>query len=108
MEVGYGIHRMADDIVQFATEPTVVTLEFVGNTQKRYSFQCATEGSPDLALEYFEYLLKTNDWYYQYSDDHRAYSAGRSSHQLLMSVKNVLESRGISTDELYTKYLPQV
>jgi len=24
-------------------------------------------------------LLKNHDWYYQYSDDHRAYTAGRES-----------------------------
>ena len=28
-------------------------------------------------LEYLENLLSKHDWYYEYSDDHRAWSKGR-------------------------------
>jgi len=44
--------------------------------------------------EFFK-LLENHDWYYQYSDDHRAWTKGRNENQRLQSI--------IQEVPLYTK-----
>ena len=39
----------------------------------------------------FAYALKNHDWYYEYSDDHRYYTAGREQLQELRSVHDNLQ-----------------
>jgi hypothetical protein len=37
----------------------------------------------DMNLQDFDKLLRSHDWYYQYSDDHRVYLAGERQHDAI-------------------------
>lgn len=105
---GYGIHTQSDNIIQFATEPTMVELTFSGenNIQRKYSRQCATDASDEVAVEYLTHLLKTHDWYYNYSDDNRVWRNGQQHSQLIQWTILQLQDRGIDAAALYEQYSP--
>jgi hypothetical protein len=53
-----------------------------------------------------ESLLKTHDWTYFMSDDHRAYRRGADHHQEIISLMNQLKNLGYGekAKELYSMY----
>lgn len=61
---------------------------------------------PDLVQ--YERLLKTHDWTYNYSDDHRAWQNGRIEADELRRYRDILCGLGLDhvADEMYKKYSP--
>jgi len=53
--------------------------------------------------EKLEQLLKRHDWYYEYSDDHRAWAKGGNQRSTIMSL---VSSLGVVGQELYNQYCP--
>lgn len=53
--------------------------------------------------EIFQYILKTHDWYYTYSDDHRVYSKGADVSNLI----DVIRKQDEVFDEMYLRYLDE-
>ncbi len=60
----------------------------------------------DAELERLELMLKTHDWYYDYSDDHSVWRAGQVSWDAIRRLRKQLEDRGMNTDALFHKYAP--
>jgi len=58
------------------------------------------------ALEMFEDMCATHDWYYQYSDDHSVYRKGADAEDRLKRRYTNLKSRGLteSAEAIYKKY----
>lgn len=56
----------------------------------------------------FEELLKTHDWFYDYSDDHRVWDEGRKQAFAIRVARTNLENEGLKAeaDELFSKYQP--
>lgn len=52
-------------------------------------------------LKDFEDLLKSHDWFFNRSDDHRRYKSGLERHKELLDLKKQLGSKG---DILWKKY----
>lgn len=64
----------------------------------------------DVPIEYsFELKLKYHDWTYEYSDDHRYWTAGVAATRVLQAMaKEVIEECGVvKTAELVDKYAPE-
>lgn len=63
----------------------------------------------EVQLELFEQMLKTHDWFYHFSDDHRYYIKGRDSAQRIRVMMERLEELGLKTEanELYENYRPE-
>ncbi len=59
---------------------------------------------PDLTT--LESLLKTHDWYYQYSDDHRVWTKGRERADEIQRQLSICCGLGLDAiaQELYNKY----
>ena len=59
---------------------------------------------PDLTT--LESLLKTHDWYYRYSDDHRVWSKGREQADEIQRQLSICCGLGLDAiaQELYNKY----
>lgn len=57
-------------------------------------------------LEKFEEMLKNHDWYYEYSDDHGVWQAGRRSKGEVMAELTRLKNTEMSQRaiELFEKY----
>lgn len=55
-----------------------------------------------ITLQEFYDLLKTHDWSYQYSDDHRQWTKGRDEEQRLKSI--VSQYKGTAYEKLYQEY----
>lgn len=57
-------------------------------------------------LVQLEELLKNHDWYYNMSDDHRYYTAGRKESQKIQQTIEKLNNNNCSVmaQELYSKY----
>ena len=65
---------------------------------------------PELSdLEIFENLLKSHDWTYHYSDDHRYYIKGRDESQRirLMLAKLCEDGFEEEANALYVSYRPE-
>jgi len=62
---------------------------------------------PDLTT--LESLLKTHDWFYQYSDDHRVWKKGRDQEDEIRRQKDICCGLGLDSvaNELYNKYRPK-
>lgn len=61
-----------------------------------------------LALEMFDAMCKAHDWYYQYSDDHRVYTAGRDAESRLIARFNGLKRRfPEATLAIWNQYSPK-
>ena len=54
------------------------------------------------AMDDYIAKLKAHDWYYDMSDDHRAWKAGNDSYKAIMNLKKVLDPDG----KIYDKYSP--
>jgi hypothetical protein len=59
-------------------------------------------------LDTLEQLLKTHDWTYQYSDDHRAWSKGNDQATEISRQMSICCGLGLDTvaNELYNKHKP--
>ena len=57
-------------------------------------------------LDVLENLLSTHDWYFMYSDDHRAYSKGRSESNEIRRQMDICCGLGLSdkANQLYEHY----
>lgn len=57
-------------------------------------------------LQKLEQLLKAHDWFYQRSDDPRAYRRGSEQRQVILAMVKELHGKdlGIQADELYNQY----
>jgi len=62
---------------------------------------------PDLTT--LESLLKSHDWYYQYSDDHSVWQRGRDQADEIRRQKDICCGLGLDSiaNELYNKYKPK-
>ena len=62
---------------------------------------------PDLTT--LESLLKTHDWFYQYSDDHRVWKKGSDQEDEIRRQKDICCGLGLDSvaNELYNKYRPK-
>ena len=60
-------------------------------------------------LDTLEKLLKTHDWTYQYSDDHRVWSKGNEQSKEIHRQMNICCGLGLDTvaNELYNKHKPE-
>lgn len=60
-------------------------------------------------LQTLEELLKSHDWFYQYSDDDSVYEQGKSAWYAITEVIKALKDAGFGkeADDLYDKYLPE-
>ena len=60
-------------------------------------------------LQTLEKLLKSHDWFYQYSDDFNVYERGDRELNTINEVIKVLEDTGFGKEanDLYDKYLPE-
>jgi hypothetical protein len=95
-EYGAGIRDVADTFIAECPTPIVVEMHFNGGTvHKKFSPNCATEGSHELALEYLHYLEATHDVFYDYSDDARVWRAGQAEADRIRDVKKILTERNI-------------
>jgi hypothetical protein len=52
--------------------------------------------------EKYVQLLKSHDWYYDYSDDHRVWRAGSAAYSQLRGMQKNLDPQG----EIWNKYAP--
>lgn len=54
----------------------------------------------------FEKLLKSHDWYYAYSDDHRYWTAGCESYDKIDKMFRTLREMGygVESETLFKKY----
>lgn len=61
-------------------------------------------------LAKLEALLKSHDWYYEYSDDHYYWSRGWKQRQEISEVMKQLRVAGLDKEakELYNKYAPEL
>jgi hypothetical protein len=59
-------------------------------------------------LQVFEQALKSHDWYYDYSDDHRVWRRGTEQHDALLKMRKELkqEHDPAVIDALWSKYSP--
>jgi hypothetical protein len=57
-------------------------------------------------LSEFEEMLKTHDWFFDYSDDHRAWEKGRKEAFAIRVARTNLETEGfgVDADALFEKY----
>jgi hypothetical protein len=53
------------------------------------------------SYEIFQYILDHHDWYYHYSDDHRAYSKGQDVSNLI----DVIRKQDDVFEQMYLRYL---
>lgn len=60
---------------------------------------------PETDAEMLELCLKHHDWYYQYSDDHRVWQAGRSAYARIQSLMAKV-GEPLAT-ELFNRYCPK-
>jgi len=105
--VGYNIHSQAESIIRMAKEPTIVEMIFTGgNTYRKYSRNCITDDTLDIAVEAYTNMLKCHDWYYDYSDDHRYWSKGRNERDDITWAQKKLTERGFDPEPLYNQYCP--
>jgi len=60
-------------------------------------------------LQTLEELLKSHDWFYQYSDDYSVYEQGKSAWYSITEVIKALKEAGFGkeADDLYDKHLPE-
>ena len=64
--------------------------------------------SKDL-LDSYEAMLRKHDWYYDYSDDHRAYRKGDDEYQQIRATHAKLIELGLeaSAVALFRQYMPK-
>jgi glycerol-3-phosphate O-acyltransferase len=104
-EVGTAIHDKANSLAFNAKEPTVIVMQFRGDTEQRvYSSLCASMGTPDEAREYYKHILNSHDRYYQYSDDHRVWSRGQAEADAIRSAERLMKERGIDVTDIYSEW----
>lgn len=62
---------------------------------------------PDLST--LEKILQTHDWYFDYSDDHRAWQRGRDQRDEIRRQMDICCGLGLDkiANELYNKYSPK-
>lgn len=62
-------------------------------------------------LSSFARMLRTHDWYYDYSDDHRAWCKGRDNWNRIQQTKAKINEMGEHKaqlgDALFLKYKPE-
>jgi hypothetical protein len=60
-------------------------------------------------LTELERLLKSHDWYYQYSDDHTVWQRGSAQAEEIRRQKDICCGLGLDSiaNELYNKYKPK-
>lgn len=62
-------------------------------------------------LSNFARMLRKHDWYYNYSDDHRAWTKGRDSWKKITATKARINEMGEDKarlgDALFVKYQPK-
>ena len=51
----------------------------------------------------YRQALQTHDWFYQYSDDNRAYRAGKAQHEQLLMAQRQLDPLG----SIWNEYAPR-
>ena len=63
---------------------------------------------PDMVQ--FERLLKTHDWYFEYSDDHRVWQRGRDERDEIRRQRDILCGLGMDeiANKMYDKYSSKV
>jgi len=63
---------------------------------------------PDMVQ--FERLLKTHDWYFEYSDDHRVWQRGRDERDEIRRQRDILCGLGMDeiANKMYDKYSTKV
>jgi hypothetical protein len=104
--VGYNIHEKAEMLIRAATEPTIVEMIFTGgNTYRKYSPQCLDD-TPEVAVEMFTNMVKTHDWYYEYSDDHRVWRQGQNAYDDIHLALKKLTARGLEVQKIYDEVCP--
>jgi hypothetical protein len=63
------------------------------------------------SLAVLEKLLRTHDWYYDYSDDYSAWKRGKAERDIINQEQKRLVSDGLATveevQELVQKYAPK-
>ncbi len=57
----------------------------------------------------FEKLVANHDWYFNYSDDSRAYDRGRKQQVAIRVMRTNLENQGLGeeADAIFKKYQPK-
>ena len=57
----------------------------------------------------FEEMVKTHDWYFNYSDDSRAYDRGRKEQVAIRVMRTNLENQGLAeeAEAIFKKYQPK-
>ena len=60
------------------------------------------------ALTDFESKLRSHDWTYQYSDDHRVWRQGQAEREAIAAQLTQLKSQGLAAEAeaLYRQYSP--
>ena len=83
----YQVQQYAAKLAETQSSPQVFVVKWdnpKGPTERKYySPQCWQLET--FALEMFEELCKSHDWYYDYSDDHNVWKKGRDSYMSLQS-----------------------
>ena len=76
----------------------------ISNNKRKARRLVMANSHPDLDI--LENLLSTHDWYYMYSDDHRAYTKGRSESNEIRRQVDICCGLGLSEEAntLYDKY----
>jgi hypothetical protein len=61
-------------------------------------------------IQRLEELMKSHDWFYDYSDDHRIWERGRTQRAEIYSTADALRSMGYSSevDRLFEEYVPKL
>ena len=67
------------------------------------------EPSDEYVLDTLESLLKTHDWYYEYSDDHRAWKKGAEERREITRMMKIAETIGLGIEAglLWESYQPK-
>jgi hypothetical protein len=52
-------------------------------------------------------LLRSHDWFYEYSDDHRYWRKGHEEWTEIRALRESLATRGVDTDDLLEQYRPK-
>lgn len=62
-----------------------------------------------ITLSEFEEMCRRHDWFFQYSDDHRAWEAGRDESHKISLAQTDLEEQGLGdqAEAIFEKYKPK-
>lgn len=91
------------------TDPEVyITVWKHSNGEVRKKFYSSACWNIDaFAIEMFESMCKDHDWYFEYSDDHRVWKAGRSSYSELFAKYNgMIKKYPAVTSAIWKMYNP--